>query len=101
MQKHEQSFTLRHGGGDVESVEHRLQTNPPLHAVHQTTLVPITDDGMPVPPGIDAKVVGGGVEEISHPSTPGTRCRALPVDPDKRRITTRKDKGLPPALLSQ
>ena len=69
------------GGGDVESVEQRLQTNPPFHAVHQTTLAPVSDDSMPVPPGINPEVVGSEVEEISHPSTPGTaRCRALPVD---------------------
>ena len=76
--------TKASGGGDVESVEHSPQINPPLHAAHQTMRTSVTDDGMPEPPGSKVEVVSGVVDDVIHPSTPGTaRCRVLPVDPEK------------------
>ena len=68
--------------GDVESVGQRCQANPHFHALHQTTLAPVSDDSMPVPSEINPDVGSREVEKNSHPSTLGTaRCRALPVDP--------------------
>ena len=76
--------TKASGGGDVESVEHRPQINPPLHAAHQTTRTFVTDDGLPEPPRSKVEVVSGVVDDVIHPSNPGTvRCRVLPVDPEK------------------